>query len=302
MRSTIAFETSDGTTLRGWHYRPLQSSERAPVVVMAHGITAVKEMWLDKYAEVFSAAGLGVLVYDHRNLGESDGMPRQEVDPWAQARDTRDAITFAETLPQADPERIGLWGSSYSGGLAIIVGAIDQRVKCVAAQVPVISGSENMKRFVRPDVLAMVRLQFDADRRSRAKGGKPGVMPLVAEDPMAPSVLPTADSWKWFTETAAKRAPNWRNELTLRSVEMVNEYEPGYFIHRVSPTPLLLIVATGDLLCPLDTALEAYSRAHEPKKLVLRPGGHFDAYVEDFAATSGAAREWFVEHLLGQRG
>ena len=267
---------------------------------MAHGITAVKEMWLDKFAEVFAAAGLGVLVYDHRNLGESDGTPRQEIDPSAQARDYRDAITFAETLLQADPERIGIWGSSYSGGLAIIVGALDRRVKCVVAQVPVISGSENMKRFVRPDILTMVRGQFDADRRSRAKGGEPGVMPVVAEDPMAPSLLPTPDSWKWFTETAKQRAPNWRNELTLRSVEMLVGFEPGYFIHRISPTPFLMTVATGDLLCPTDTALEAYDRAHEPKKLVLRPGGHFGAYVEDFAATSGAARDWFVEHLLGR--
>ncbi len=126
MRSDIAFKTSDGTTLRGWHYRPARTRKTAPVVVMAHGITAVKEMWLDKYAEVFAAAGLGVLVYDHRNLGASDGKPRQEVDPWAQARDYRDAITFAETRHETDATRIGIWGSSYSGGHVLVVGAIDR--------------------------------------------------------------------------------------------------------------------------------------------------------------------------------
>ena len=73
-------------------------------------------------------------------FGASDGSPRQEVDPIAQIRDYRDAITFAETLPGTDPARIGVWGSSYSGGHVLIVAAIDRRVKCVVSQVPMVSG------------------------------------------------------------------------------------------------------------------------------------------------------------------
>jgi fermentation-respiration switch protein FrsA (DUF1100 family) len=56
-------------------------------------------------------------------------------------------------------------------------------------------------------------------------------------------------------------------------------------------------VAAGDHLTPTDLALEAYQRAREPKRLVLLPGGHFDAYVKDFETASGAARDWFREHL-----
>jgi fermentation-respiration switch protein FrsA (DUF1100 family) len=83
---------------------------------MAHGFSAVKEMYLDKFAEVFAEAGLGALVFDNRNFGASGGEPRQEIDPWEQVRDYRDAITFVETLPETDADRIGIWGSSYSGG------------------------------------------------------------------------------------------------------------------------------------------------------------------------------------------
>jgi fermentation-respiration switch protein FrsA (DUF1100 family) len=116
---------------------------------------------------------------------------------------------------------------------------------------------------------------------------------------MAPSSLPTADSYSWFTETAASRAPSWRNEVTLRSVEMFWEYEPGAYVQWVSPTPLLIVVAEGDHLTVSDLAIEAYQRAHEPKRLVILKGGHFDAYVADFDAASGAATAWFTEHLLG---
>jgi fermentation-respiration switch protein FrsA (DUF1100 family) len=87
-------------------------------------------------------------------------------------------------------------------------------------------------------------------------------------------------------------------KITLRSVEMFLEYEPGAHIAHISPTPLMMVVALGDHLTVADEALAAYERALEPKRLVMLPGGHFDAYVRDFAASSGAACQWFREHLL----
>ena len=78
---------------------------------------------------------------------------------------------------------------------------------------------------------------------------------------------------------------------------MASEYEPGLYIRHVSPTPLLLIVDTADMLAPAALTLEAYERALHPKKLVLLNGGHFAAYIEDFATASAAARDWFVHHL-----
>jgi fermentation-respiration switch protein FrsA (DUF1100 family) len=297
MRRDIAFKTEDGTTLRGWHYLPDQRSRRVPTIVMAHGFSAVKEMYLDKFAEAFAAAGFGALVFDNRNFGESEGNPRQEIDPWQHVRDYRDAITFAETLEETDPARIGIWGSSYSGGHVLVVGAIDRRVKCVASQVPLISGHRNARRLIRADLWAPVQGMLESDRRNRYQGKAPAMIPVVAEDPMAPAVLPTPDSWAWFTETGRTRASNWRNEVTLRSVEMFTEYEPGIYIRYVSPTPLLLVVALQDHLTVADEALAAYQEALEPKRLVTLKGGHFDAYVADFETAAGAARDWFVQHL-----
>src|ERR1700757_1417936 len=106
MRKDIEFRTEDGIELRGWHYLPEKRAGKVPTIVMAHGFSAVKEMYLDRFADAFAAAGLGALVFDNRNFGASGGEPRQEIDPWEQVRDYRDAITFVETLTGTDADRI----------------------------------------------------------------------------------------------------------------------------------------------------------------------------------------------------
>src|SRR5204862_4748675 len=149
MRRDISFRTEDGVPLRGWLYLPDRAAGQVPTIVMAHGFSAVKEMYLDRFADAFAAAGLGALVFDNRNFGASEGEPRYEIDPWEQVRDYRHAITYACTRKEVDAERIGIWGSSYSGGHVLVVGANDRRVKCVSAQVPLISGHRNARRIVR---------------------------------------------------------------------------------------------------------------------------------------------------------
>ncbi|KAA1019650.1 alpha/beta hydrolase [Pseudonocardia sp. EV170527-09] len=297
-RRDVEFD-AEGVTLRGWFQEAEGTAGPAPTVVMAHGYSAVKEMYLDHYAELFAAGGLNALVFDNRNFGDSDGTPRQEIDPWAQVRDYRHAITYATTLAETDAARIGVWGSSYSGGHVLVVAAIDRRVKAVVAQVPLVSGYDNLRALVRADFLDGFRAQFDADRLDRFHGKDPAMVPVVAEDPLAPSALPTPDSWAWFTRTHELRAPNWRNEVTLRSVEMLAEYNPVDYIAQISPTPLLLLPARNDVLTPTHLAIDAYERAREPKRLEILPGGHFDAYVDGFTASAHPARDWFRDHLLG---
>ena len=100
MRHDIEFDSA-GTTLRGWLYAPDGRPGPHPTVVVTHGYGAVKEQYTDDIAEALAASGLAVLLYDHPSFGASDGEPRQEVDPWAQIRGYRDAIT--ESLRLARP-------------------------------------------------------------------------------------------------------------------------------------------------------------------------------------------------------
>lgn len=276
---------------------PENSAGKHATIVMCHGFSAVKEFYLDRFGEHFAANGLASVIFDHRNFGASDGAIRQEIDPWQQIRDIRDAITFAETLPQTDTDRIGLWGSSYSGAHAIVVSAIDRRIKCVSAQVPLISGHANARRLIRADFIAGFQKAFDQDRRARLRGEPPAMVPVVAQNPLDPAALPTADSYVFYTQAHANHAPSWRNEVTLRSVEMFMEYEPGAYLPHVSPTPLQMLVALDDILTVTDQALAGYETALHPKRLVCMKGGHFDAYIKGFDEASAAATSWFKEHL-----
>ncbi|KAK5080866.1 hypothetical protein LTR05_008182 [Lithohypha guttulata] len=263
---------------------------------MAHGFSALKEMDLNTFAEYFtSKLSLTCLVYDNRGFGDSntkEGQPRQEIIPAQQTSDYSDAITYAQTRAEVDSKKIGIWGSSYSGGHVLWVGAVDKRVKAVLCQVPCVDGYSNFNRLIRPDFTSGLNELFEQgpqetfdlntdyevrkDRHARAAGKPAGTLPVVDENPQAPSALPTPDSYTFFTAWGKKSS--WKNEVTVKSIEAFREYNPSAHIHHISPTPLLMTVAQNDVLTPTDLALEAYSRAREPKQLHLLPGGHFDGY------------------------
>ncbi|MFD3614700.1 alpha/beta hydrolase [Streptomyces sp. NPDC058676] len=88
-REDIEFTGELGTTLRGWFYPAQNAAGPAPVIVMAHGISGVKEMGLGEYAEVFAAGGLNVVVYDHQNFGASDGTHARSSTPSCSIATTR---------------------------------------------------------------------------------------------------------------------------------------------------------------------------------------------------------------------
>lgn len=170
-REDISFQTADNVTLRGWFYKPENASGKTPCLVMAHGFSALKEMDLNTFAEYFiSKLSLSCLVYDNRGFGASDqkeGHPRQEIIPSLQISDYSDAITYAQMREDVDPDRIGVWGSSYSGGHVLWVGATDRRVKIVLSQVPCVDGWANFHRLIRPDFIGGLNRTFQGGKNDQ---------------------------------------------------------------------------------------------------------------------------------------
>src|SRR3984893_296583 len=179
-RRDIEFN-AEGVILRGWFYAAEASP--APAVVIAHGFSAVKEMSLDSFAEVFNGAGLNVLVFDNRNFGASDGEPRLEIDRWAQVRDYRHAITYAGTLPEVDATRIGIWGSSYSGGHVLVAAAIDRRVTAVVSQAQRVSGLVALRAVGGGVIRSGSGSTFRADGRGGLEVKRSPMAPVIDEDP-----------------------------------------------------------------------------------------------------------------------
>jgi fermentation-respiration switch protein FrsA (DUF1100 family) len=241
------------------------------------------------------------LVFDYRYFGDSEGEPRGRLFPTEQQEDYRNAISWVGRRPEVDSERIGVWGSSYSGAHVLHLAAFDRRIRCAVSQVPLVDGWANAQRLMRPDVFAGFHEMLAQDRLSRYEGAESVKVPVVAPEG-EPSALPTPESFEWFTETGRSIAPNWLNEVSLESMEKFLEYSPAANIHRISPTPLLMVVAGNDTLTPTDLAVAAYERALQPKSLVITSGAHFDAYTEPgLSETAIPAVQWFERHLLGRQ-
>jgi hypothetical protein len=294
-RRDVEFEVEGGDRLRGWLFIPEGRAGPRPAISMAHGFAGIKEQGIEPFAKAFAAAGFVVLLHDHRNFGASDGAIRHDVDPWRQIADWRRAITFLESLPEVDPARIGIWGTSYAGGHVIVLGATDRRVRAVVSQVPTISGYEQGLPRIAPDATAALENAQSDDERGQFRGEPPRRQAIVSTDPTVPASYRSKDAIDFYLQDIPTGI--WENNVTVRSTRAARMYEPGPWVPRVSPTPLLMVVALNDTITGTDLALTAYERALEPKKLVMIPGGHFDPYLGQFSAASAAAVAWFRDHL-----
>jgi fermentation-respiration switch protein FrsA (DUF1100 family) len=294
-RRNVEFAVEGGVTLRGWLFVP-GAKGPAPAITMAHGYAGVKDLGLERFARAFAEAGFVVLLHDHRNFGASDGAERCDVDPWQQIADWRRAISFLESRPEVDADRIGIWGTSYAGGHAIVLGATDRRLRVVVSQVPTISGFEQGLRRVAPEGIAGLERAFAEDDRGQLCGEPLRRQLVVSDDPTVPASYRSKDAIDFYLQPTPQGI--WENSVTIRSTRAARMYEPGIWVPRVSPTPLLMVVALSDTVTVTDLALAAYQRALEPKRLALISGGHFAPYLDQFPLAEAVATEWFSEYLL----
>ena len=295
-RSEVAFMADGNEELGAWLYLPESKASHNPAITMVHGYAAVKEHGLAKFAEAFADAGFVVLLHDHRTFGISGGEPRQDVDPWRQVADWRRAISYLQSRPEVDPDRIGLWGTSYAGGHALVLGATDRRIACVVAQVPTISGYQQGLRRVAPEGIAALEAALNDDERAQLSGEPPRRQRIVSADGAVPAAYRTKEAIDFYLQPL-REGTKWENAVTARSTRLARMYEPGAWVSRVSPTPLLMVVASHDTITLTDLALTAYEQALEPKKLVVISGGHFAPYLSEFHISSDAAIDWFRQHL-----
>lgn len=161
---------------------------------------------------------------------------------------------------------------------------------------PTISGYEQGLRRIPADRVASVEEAFSEDERAQLRGEPPKYGVLVSADPAVDAAYRTQDAIDFTLQPLPEGV--WENKVTLRSSRLARMYEPGNWIARISPTPLLLVVARDDKTTPTDLALSAYERALEPKRLVIIPGGHYNAYVASRDAAVSAAIDWFSSHLI----
>jgi len=295
-RLDVRFAGDGQVELAGWLYLPRSRERPLPAITMANGFGMTRLHGVEPFAEAFARAGFAVLLHDHRNFGESGGNERYDIDPWQQVADWRFAISYLENHDEINPDRIGIWGADLAGGHALVLAASDRRVRAVVAQVPTISGFEQARRRIPADALEALEASFEDDDRRRFLTEEPLFQRIVSADPRLIAAFGAPDAVAFYERECP--AGTWENRITVRSVRATQLYEPGAWVARVAPTPLMMVVARNDTVTMTDLTLAAYGRALEPKRLVLTEGGHFAAFGKERATASVAAAErWFREHL-----
>jgi dienelactone hydrolase len=266
---------SGSDRISAWLYRSASNGD-SPLLVMAHGLGAVRTMRLDAYAERFSAAGYACLVFDYRYFGDSEGQPRQLLDIRKQLQDWTAAVAYARTLTGIDDNRIGLWGTSFSGGHVIATAARLPGIAAVIAQCPF---SDSIASLSRLSPLISARITALAVRDLiGARLGRPPVMVPTAGNPGEVALMNAPDAYPGFLKLVPTGA-SVRNEVAARIGVTILPYRPGRLAAKVT-CPILFCVCESDSVAPSGPT-RRYAAAAPHGEVKLYTEGHFDIYVDD---------------------
>ncbi|KTC39990.1 alpha/beta hydrolase [Pseudomonas sp. ABAC61] len=270
--TTMSFH-SNSTRCVADFYRPAGAGP-FPVVVMAHGLGGTRGMRIPAFAQRFMVAGYACLAFDYRHFGDSDGEPRQLLDIKHQLEDWHAAIAHARSLPDVDPERVAIWGTSFGGGHVLTIASEDPQVAAVISQCPFTDGLAS-SLVTQPLVSIKLTALAVLDRVGSMLGAKP-VMAALAGLPGETAFMTSPDSWSGYHGLIAPGA-SYRNEIAARFALDIIRYYPG----RRTPSiqaPVLFSVCDPDSVAPAKATLRHAERAphHEIKRY---PYGHFAIYV-----------------------
>jgi len=284
---------SEGVRLSGDLFLPddLSAGERRAGIVLCHGYTGVRNLYLPDIARELNRFGYVVLTFDYKGWGDSDG-PKNRLSPYGRVIDSQAAITFLGAQPMVDEDRIGIYGTSYGGATVVWTAAVDTRVKAVVSVVGIGHGRRWMRSVRRPDEFADLLERSRADRVRRVTTG---MSEFVERSEI---LLPDRQSAEL---AAAQRRgnPGAVSQIPLEFIDDTLEFHPEWIVDRIAPRPLLLITTDDDRLVPPDESEALFAKAGEPKKLVVLKGwGHYEVYAgEAFRQVMAPTVAWFQQYL-----
>lgn len=300
---TVHFPAIDGTRLEGWLFLP-DGVARPPIVVMAPGLGGTKDGFLESFAWAFVERGVAALAFDYRTFGGSDGLPRHWVAPPRHREDYEAAIAFVQRDlgDTVDKARTALWGSSFSGGTALVTATRCPEVRAVIAQCPYLKTPPHLE----PRGLAMARYVFLATLDMMRifppvyipLFGRPGEWAFATsvENPSVSDFGGALGSEFW------KRLPQpplggWANKMLARGLATLDEVVPMDELGKVT-CPVLFVVAEKDDMVPRAFVEEAHARLADTSELASYDCGHFDLYVGAAHAENARRQAEFLARVL----
>jgi uncharacterized protein len=294
VRSDVTF-TSHGVQCAARLYRP-DGVVNPPIVVLAHGFAAFRELRLDAYAARFAQAGYAAFVFDYRHWGASEGSPRRILDIGKQQADWAAAIAYVRGLDGIDTRRVVAWGSSFGGGHVLKLAAHDRDLAAAIVQVPHVSGPASAfsqaPELVARLIFAGVRDQFRA-----WTGRTPYRMTAVAR-PGDIAMMTSPGAYELVERMGDTREELLaENDVAARIALRVPFYSPGRHARDIS-APVLVQLAAKDDVTPIDKA-QAVARRIPKGEVHTYDCGHFEPYLDPYFDTIVADQIDFLDRHVG---
>jgi dipeptidyl aminopeptidase/acylaminoacyl peptidase len=296
---------SDGLKISAKIYIPddYKLGEKRAAIVCIHGYSGRRDVYMPPFAKYLNSHGYIAMTFYHRGFGDSEGIRTLNV-PMEQVRDIMNATTFIQQRTEVDPEKIGLFGTSFGGATATYAGAIDQRVKCIVE----VAGTGNGERSSRSkrttwDWFKLMD-ELKEDRIRRVMKGEIKRVPYQTLNPMSHAIQ---------ERQTTKYAPEQRYEgqypegYPLQSVDEQLTFKPESVVHLIAPRAILFIHTERDTMVPVEEARFMYAKAGEPKKIFIIPNmDHKEVYEEInpevFGIVMNETVQWYNEHLMQKGG
>ena len=258
-------------------------------------------------AAAFQEGGITVLLYDTRGVGLSDGVPRNDINPFCQVDDLSDALTFLASHPSVDSRQgVGLWGMSLSASVAMTTAALDRRVRFVVTVCPATEPTHKMAK------LTPLLAKAAKDRESRIKGNDPFYVPMLTKSGENPAGLDLGFAREEIvqrlqaldSDAGAPQvpiAPNWANRTTVGSYRKVLLWEPSHMWQYLTQ-PVFFLLPERDDLIGTDMQLRHYESLPVPKRLHIPAGTtHMNILDGESQQEANQAQVMFVRDVMANR-
>ncbi len=281
---------SDGYLLRGRLYLPKDDITNAPVIIMCHGFAGVQDLLLPNFAKKFIEDGYCVFTFDYRGFGQSEGEQGRIV-PREQINDIINAITFVSSLEEIDSNRIALWGTSLGGANALIVSALDKRVKALSIQITFANGERNNSSHLSDQDKIKKEKALEKANLNAVLKNKVMKLPLKR-------ILSDEQSTKFFEEYKITFPEALAVKIPFITTKYIDELKAEDYFHKIN-IPVLVVGATKDIVNnPKESQIIYDNLPTVNKKILMVEGTHYDIYIgENLEKVSKEQIEWYNKYL-----